>query len=76
MRSKVTALVVGVIIGIVLGFSGSYLVGQRYTITKCYDDTSAIKTDRWTGKTWLMLHYRDSTSNATSWYWDPVPERR
>lgn len=75
MRNQILTLLITLLIGVGLGFAGSYLFVQRYTVTKYLNDVSAIKTDRWTGKTWLMRYYKDEKNGTTTFYWDPMPQR-
>jgi len=75
MGSKVTTFLVGAIIGIVLGFAGSYMLGQRYTITK-ESATPQTKMDRWTGKTWVMRYSMDEQGRYVSSYsWQEVGQK-
>jgi len=57
--------------GIALGLAGSYLLLPRYAITHPPNMT-AIKTDRWTGQTWLMRYYIDKESGSNVFYWDSL----
>jgi len=75
MRNQILTLLITLLIGVVLGFAGSYLFVQRYTVSKYLNDVSAIKTDRLTGKTWIMRYYTDDKNSTTTFYWDPMPQR-
>jgi len=75
MGSRVSALLGGIMLGIIVGFAGSYALGQRYTITKD-NEALQIKMDRWTGKTWIMRYYKDDNSKyISSFYWEQVGQK-
>ncbi len=65
MKNHLSTLVVGIVFGIVLGLSGSYFIGERYTVMK--EGALTMKTDHWTGKSWLMLPGRGG-----GFVWQPV----
>lgn len=46
---------VGIIIGIVMGVGGSYFIGQRYDIKPGGNRYTLVKTDRWTGRSWMNI---------------------
>lgn len=74
MKGQVVVLLLGIIAGLCLGLTGSYIIGQRYAITK-EDSTLQTKMDRWTGKTWVMRWYVDEEGKYISPYWEPVSQQ-
>ncbi len=73
MKKRWTALAIGMILGLVIGVSVSYMLGQRYAMTST--GTGAImmiKIDKLTGWSWMARYYEKN--GAKIWHWTPLVE--
>jgi len=68
MKNKLRAFLLGAVLGTALGFASSYLLGQRYDVKSTGPEgIMTIKTDRWTGKSWMLRYYEDN--GARTYFW-------
>lgn len=75
MKDKLQLLLLGILVGAVLGFSAKYMIGQRYNVTSNGPEgIMTIKTDRWTGRSWMMRYYEDK--GVRTYFWEEMSSRQ
>ena len=71
MRNKLTAFLLGAVLGIALGFVGNYLLGHRYDV-KSFGPSGirTIKIDRWSGRSWMICYRYGEQNGARTYFWE------
>jgi hypothetical protein len=69
------SLTIGVLAGVILSSGIFYLLSSRYKVSSSGPQgMMTIRTDTWTGKTWMARYYKIGGGNV--WYWEPMEERK
>lgn len=68
MKNAVLTFLIGSILGVALGFSANHLIGGRYKVTSTGPQgIMTIRTDRWTGRSWMIRYYEDKGTRKYFW---------
>lgn len=73
MKNRWAVFVIGIILGLVIGLSVSYMLGQRYAVTSAGPSgIMMIKIDKLTGRSWMARYYEKNGTKI--WHWTPLEE--
>jgi hypothetical protein len=69
------SLILGMLAGVILSSGIFYLLSSRYKVSSSGPQgMMTIRTDTWTGKTWMARYY--NINGGSVWYWQPMEERK
>jgi len=61
------------LIGLFIGLALFYELGERYEI-RMSSAVSAIKLDKWTGRTWMLRYYMDKGVGGNIFFWEELKD--
>ncbi len=74
---NVKHFVAGLAVGFGIAIVGAYFLSSRYKVNSSGPSgILMIRTDTWTGKTWMYRQFTDEKNGEKTWVWDPMLEAR
>ncbi len=75
MKNKLPVFLLGIALGVTLGFVGNYLLGHRYDVKATGPQgIMTIKTDRWTGRSWMIRYYENN--GTRTYFWESMQNKQ